>query len=233
VPTLKSGGYGKWADFRAWAATAGYAKVWLQDIDQWYGFATRRTEYDLLDADRSGGPLSPAEEAWLGDATGNTYLSDDLRDEDADGLSNIAEVRGNMTPGYWSACYSGNEAPFSRDGFEYGDEDRPDPTKADTDGDGIRDGADDQDFDDVPNIMEASRIAASSHDDRDSGVRCKLDSNVQQQITDKTLDRTADYGRVDPYNPCLPNPNARTCNRYFDFGEEPSWAQAKVWVALQ
>ena len=34
---------------------------------------------------------------------------------------------------------------------------------ADTDGDGVRDGADDQDHDDIPNIMELSRNAASGH----------------------------------------------------------------------
>ena len=31
----------------------------------------------------------------------------------------------------------------------------------DTDGDGVRDGADDQDHDDIPNVMELSRYEAS------------------------------------------------------------------------
>ena len=34
------------------------------------------------------------------------------------------------------------------------------PFDADSDGDGILDGADDQDFDDVPNVMELSRSMA-------------------------------------------------------------------------
>ena len=36
------------------------------------------------------------------------------------------------------------------------------PFDADTDGDGMLDGADDQDFDDIPNIMELSRSVAGN-----------------------------------------------------------------------
>ena len=33
-------------------------------------------------------------------------LSDDERDEDADGLTNYDETHGRMLPAYWSGCYA-------------------------------------------------------------------------------------------------------------------------------
>ena len=59
-----------------------------------------------------------------------------------------------MTPEYWTACYA-SEKPYT---ITYAGTDLVD---ADTDGDGVRDGADDQDHDDIPNVMELSRNAAS------------------------------------------------------------------------
>jgi hypothetical protein len=65
----------------------------------------------------------------------------------------------------------------------------------------VLDGADDQDNDDVPNIMELSRRAASGYDDTD-GRDCapRKDPSLP---TDPA--RSGDYGRVNPFNPCLPN----------------------------
>ena len=91
------------------------------------------------------------------DHRANGWLSDDERDEDADGLTNYDETHGRLTPGYWASCYSDGEAlrlPYA--GTRVDD--------ADSDGDGVLDGADDQDHDDMPNIMELSRFAASGHD---------------------------------------------------------------------
>ena len=60
-----------------------------------------------------------------------------------------------MTAGWWNACYSEDGAyPIAYVGTKAYD--------ADSDGDGILDGADDQDFDDVPNIMELSRNMAGN-----------------------------------------------------------------------
>ena len=60
-----------------------------------------------------------------------------------------------MTSGWWAACYtSEGEYPIKYAGTKAFD--------ADSDGDGILDGADDQDFDDVPNIMELSRNMAGN-----------------------------------------------------------------------
>ena len=82
-------------------------------------------------------------------------VSDDERDEDADGLINYDEVSGRMTSGWWKGCYpSEGQYPIPYAGTKAFD--------ADSDGDGVLDGADDQDFDDVPNIMELSRNMAGN-----------------------------------------------------------------------
>ena len=60
-----------------------------------------------------------------------------------------------MTSGWWTGCYpKDGEYPIKYAGTKAYD--------ADSDGDGILDGADDQDFDDVPNIMELSRNMAGN-----------------------------------------------------------------------
>jgi hypothetical protein len=81
----------------------------------------------------------------------------------------------------------------------------------DTDGDGVRDGADDQDHDDIPNLMELSRNMASGR-------------SFDDPKTDKTLgDPTPAFGRVNPFNPCLPDIHSRTCPRYQPLGAT-AWA---------
>ncbi len=119
---------------------------------------TTRNTYWLFDHDRSGPPESDSE-LYYNDLDGDTWLSDDERDEDADGLSNYDETHGRMNPGYWASCYT-LEKPFQT-GYA-----GTDVADADSDGDGVRDGADDQDHDDIPNVNELSRIAASHLDDR-------------------------------------------------------------------
>ena len=70
---------------------------------------------------------------------------------------------------------------------------------ADSDGDGILDGADDQDFDDVPNIMELSRNMAG-------------DWPLARRL--RTATRRYDPAApaktcVNPFNPCLPDQYSR------------------------
>ena len=67
---------------------------------------------------------------------------------------NNDEPHGRRTAGYWAACYA-DEKPYTT---TYAGTDLVDP---DSDGDGILDGADDQDHDDIPNMMELSRNTAS------------------------------------------------------------------------
>jgi hypothetical protein len=72
-----------------------------------------------------------------------------------------------MSPGYWAGCYQSEQpSPLGYAGTDY--------LNPDSDGDGIRDGADDQDHDDIPNIMELSRISASGGLDDRKNRDCTL-----------------------------------------------------------
>ena len=88
-----------------------------------------------------------------------------------------------MTSPGGTRCYN-KETPFR---IEYAGTDRIDP---DSDGDRVRDGADDQDHDDVPNIVELSRNANTG---RDFDAKDQTVGNPDPA-----------YGRVAPFNPCLP-----------------------------
>lgn len=198
VPTQSAAGYGRHQEFLDWAGASGYGVVALQDPDaDW--FAPRRL-YDIRDFDRSGGitatrteTVNNAEVTYY-DLDNNGFLSDDERDEDADGLTNFQETRECLTRDFWDKLYS-KETPYYR---AFGGGTRLDD--ADSDGDGVRDGADDQDNDDLPNVMECSRNMASGRlfDDRET-----------PPDPPNPLPR---QGFVNPYNPCLPAYKARTCN---------------------
>ncbi len=150
------------------------------------------------------------------DYNGNGMLSDDERDEDADGLTNFDETHGRITPQYWTGCYT-LETQY---GIGYAGTQVDD---ADSDGDGVRDGADDQDHDDLPNLMEVSRFAASGEKDWQAGSPCRISDSVEFTDVDLNGDGKPDsakllhdtsYGRVNPFNPCLPHVRSRTCNRF-------------------
>jgi hypothetical protein len=225
-PALEAAGYSAQADFANWAAGAGYRfDVHVPDP----GSPGDYVQVDLFDSNLDGSETSL--EALHYDRDGSGFLSDEERDEDADGLINFDEDRGRVRPDWWASCYP-QETPYY---LTYGDTDIADP---DTDGDGIRDGADDQDHDDFPNVMELSRIAASNptEDDRESGQECVLAEAIEDTFEDVDpphyLHRSS-YGRVNPFNPCLPVTHSRTCSRFVEFGNE--WApfdQSPDWFAL-
>ena len=128
-----------------------------------------------------------------------------------------------------------------------------DLTNPDTDGDGIRDGADDQDHDDIPNVMELSRFEASGGPEN-AGFQDWVGNNtctVNGQLRngpDVNLDGQADwvvlhppvapsieppYGRVNPFNPCLPYEWSRTCPTSVSFDEKYAPRDNSPWYALQ
>ncbi len=175
---------------------------------------------DILDFDRSGtvdsdrlrGGLNylRAEDTYLdthsvsGFQVPDGLLSDDERDEDADGLSNWVESSGYMLSSWWKGVYK-RETPYV---IPYAGTDAVDE---DSDGDGVRDGADDQDHDDVPNVIEQSRKVVTGRPFDDPDDLAVLSGDPSQP-----------YGRVNPFNPCLPFIDSRTCPTYIPFGG--AWA---------
>jgi hypothetical protein len=203
VPTMTVAAYLPPQHFRAWAVATGYA---VPEVFQVTGPHVR-VAVDLFDIDRDGVVTSTAR--W-DDSSGFQYMaenrywnldtdnfvSDDERDEDGDGLTNYDEVLGPATAAFWKGCYPREGVyPIPYAGTKAYD--------ADSDGDGILDGADDQDFDDVPNIMELSRnMAGNTH----MQASCGEVGLYDPAIPDKAY--------VNPFNPCLPDVNSRTCQRH-------------------
>ena len=75
---------------------------------------------------------------------------DDFRDADSDGLGNWDEFNGRMIPEWWNKQY--DEVMYNQ---PYSPPSAMDP---DSDGDGVLDGADDQDFDGWSNVAEIHRV---------------------------------------------------------------------------
>ncbi len=216
LPTLPAAGYPKQQCFLDWADPAvedtcipgdaehGYRTVHLSDVDKVW-FAPRKP-HDIRDFDRDGVVSETPKHPWLRaeatyyDHDGDGWLSDDERDEDADGMTNFQEAKHCMSRKLWDGLYD-KEIRYYRaySGTDLADED--------SDGDGVRDGADDQDADDVPNVMECSRRAAS---DRPLQTKAGVPNPSPA------------WGQVNPFNPCLPHRHARTCNANPPVGEE--WA---------
>jgi hypothetical protein len=223
-PTMPAVNYPKNVAFMDWARGNGYEPVMLAVAEPWHDPANQAL-FDLRDDNRDGSvsdPLAPGSqpidftatplptgylysEATAYDLDHDGWISDDERDEDGDGLTNYDEFRGRMQPAYWNGCYA-SEAPYP---VPYAG---TSPLDADTDGDGVLDGADDQDHDDVPNLDELSRRDASG---RPLQGRCKKGSGA-------VADPAPEKGFVNPFNPCLPYWDSRTCTRHPAFDHAPA-----------
>jgi len=221
-PALGATGYDKQAEFLAWADANGYRNVQVADIDtNWF---ESRVSRDIRDMNRDGVVQStPNGDAWAAETTyydvgDDDRLSDDERDEDADGLSNFDETRGcTGSQEYWTKLYEKETKYY----LAYAGTRLDDP---DTDGDGVRDGADDIDHDDLPNMMECSRTMVTT-----------LDRDPRPAIGDPPASRmtvmSERIGFVSPFNPCLPSRRSRSCNNYvsLDGGWAPYAAQDKYF----
>jgi hypothetical protein len=230
VPTLSRDNYDKHQQFVDWAGAAGYRVVMLDDGAPWWAHGLTRNAYGLFDMNRDGteSPTSPGGGYWRSelysfDFDDDGYLSDEERDEDADGLTNFDETHGRMLPAYWTSCYS-VEKPFH---LGYAGTSHVD---ADSDGDGVRDGADDQDHDDIPNIMELSRNAASGLDDTEpTEGQCSPRKNPALPTP---LHHAGTYGRVNPFNPCLPARWSRTCPSHYNETTGAPYDGSPNWYSL-
>ncbi len=245
TPGLRAGSYPKGDEFLSWASSHGYNPVLISKSAPWYDASTR-VAYDIRDVNHNGTVDGDGRDGYLsGEATiydkdSDGFLSDDERDEDADGLTNLDELRGRMSSAQWAKCYASvNEKPYP---VEYAGTDLVD---RDSDGDGVIDGADDQDHDDIPNIMELSRNMASGEADWDAhdGTCVISDAIVLEGPDGPDADSNPDpledyhadvYGRVNPFNPCLPYTWSRTCARGVEFGAEfAPFDGSTNWFALQ
>jgi hypothetical protein len=216
VPSLPAANYSKQNEFINSVTATGYRKIQLENTPQWIeenpGPTNEKHFYGLLDVDRSGpdpiavnsGENSFPEETLYFDFDRSGSLSDDERDEDSDGLTNYDETHGRMTKEYWSGCYT-VETPYL---ISYAG---TNVANADSDGDGVVDGADDVDHDDIPNIMELSRIAASGINDNEVGSICKPKTGL---ATRPLTEHPREFGQLNPFNPCLPATFSPTCPKH-------------------
>jgi len=200
----------KYVSFVGWAQSAGYWNISVPIHDA-------PTPVQLNDSDFTS-PVTPSEARWY-DFDNDGKLSDDERDEDADGLTNFDETRGRLQPSWWSGSYT-QEKPYP---VAYAGTDPVDP---DSDGDGVRDGADDQDHDDLPNLMEVSRKAAAPARPYDG--RCGVNPAGAPNPA-------PEQGFVNPFNPCLPYDDSRTCLRHpaFEAMPAPFDPQTKIYFILR
>lgn len=174
-------------EHKLWQAAGRPFPLNYSDGDQYTGGPVAAPSPDLngydIDAAIIGGPISLR--------TGVGYLSDEERDYDGDGLSNIQEFSLTLTQGYWEAWnQKHSEKPYTVRTFA-----ELDPTDPDSDGDGVPDGYDDQDADGWNNISEMFR-------------RPMAITNYVPYM-------------INPFNPCLPDYHSRTCSWYVPTSGEP------------
>jgi hypothetical protein len=158
------------------------------------------------------------------DMNGNGILTDDERDADNDGLGNWDEKYGRMTQTWWDKEMNGQggKPKETRYPVAFPEVSMVDP---DSDGDGVLDGADDQDHDGLTNAFEISRpwdwqyTYVSGHwapfihngpadeDYQDADPPGPIPVGVGPNF----------YARVQPYNPCKPL-WSKTCHLHPPFG---------------
>jgi len=135
----------------------------------------------------SNTPVTP-ETASL-DINHDGFITDDEKDADGDLLTNFDETHGRLKISWWASQYP-TEGQYTATPLA-----ETSPVDPDSDGDGVLDGADDQDHDGWTNLDEIDR----GHD-FGGGTR---------------------YW-VHPFNPCLPDYNSRVCTLHPPFGG--AWA---------
>lgn len=158
---------------------------------------------------------------------GDPSWRDDERDADGDGLSNWLEAaRGPGKVSYWSAYWKVEARSIeswqkmSYCGQRPGEFDqRPfaelDLADADVDGDTLLDGEDDQDNDDFNNVTELYEVVYDLDGNGAGGVNPAWCGKPDGVIP--SIDRGGVDWAINPFNPCAPNPDSRTCPQYIPF----------------
>jgi hypothetical protein len=160
---------------------------------------------------RPSDPLSQQlDTAAFGSHYNDGQLDDAERDADGDGLSNWDESNGRMNEDWWNEVYKDvPEKPYPLRSFPSTNMIDPD-----TDGDGIKDGADDQDNDGLSNAFEVARPWNWS----------LTYVSVLHDGTDDPSYAPNPYARVQPFNPCKPV-FSETCHRHPPIGyyQDEDW----------
>ncbi|MGK2939084.1 MAG: hypothetical protein ACSLFR_14955 [Solirubrobacteraceae bacterium] len=135
-------------------------------------------------------------------------VEDDEKDADHDGLGNWAESNGWMQTGWWTKIFP-NEPQYPLRNFA-----DLDPVDSDVDGDGCLDGLDDQDADDFMNWMEHGEHYGTWQDNSTQWLGFALAGFPSWNgWADAGNDGAVPYA-VNPFNPCLPDMDSRTCSKY-------------------
>ncbi|HEX8075260.1 MAG TPA: hypothetical protein VF545_09790 [Thermoleophilaceae bacterium] len=157
-------------------------------------------------------------------------LSDDERDADGDKLGNWDERYGRMVQKWWDARFDGsNGRPVETAYVEtFPGVSMVDP---DSDGDGVLDGADDQDHDGLSNGFEVSRPWSWIYTYVSSGHSGPAPEDYQNYVDGEPGPLPVGVGpnpwaRTQPYNPCKPL-FSKTCHLHPPFGY---YGQDEDWV---
>jgi hypothetical protein len=179
------------------------------------GAGQRLLYSDGLQKSLDPAPAAPADPLtnWVLDQAGDGVLSDGERDADSDGLGNWDEIRGRMTEAWWVAILDDPKESKYPTGFgDFLDNDDLPNGDAhvipDIDGDGVLDGADDQDHDGLSNQFEVRRPA----------------DWIADAITGFPTAANP-WAYVNPFNPCKPF-NSERCHEhppagYYDGDDMP------------
>lgn len=191
-----------------------------QEYSLWKKFGSHRLPLDYSDGLQVSQGVAPphADPALPGYNPALAYMTiqddnrwtDDELDADGDGLTNWDEANGRMTALWWKKIYDNEKEYPIGGGLEWNGTDMLDP---DSDGDTIKDGADDQDYDGLSNAFEVHRPS-------------DWFSTYVSVGPFAPHPGTNPWARVNPYNPCKPV-YSKTCHLHppFDYyGETEDWA---------
>jgi hypothetical protein len=223
-------------EYRAWRYTGSSfipEKAGGLDLESPLGYSdgtkySRASEAPGVPAWRSasyGLPVPPQAFPGTYDLFGDAAWRDSERDADADGLSNRLESAGGPYANTWwqkfwqTKRFEPTIDPFRekaycglRPGYfdlrPFANLDIADP---DVDGDTLLDGEDDQDNDDFTNIVELYETEYDL-DGNGNPIWCGWGAGVVPTIDFLGVDVP-----VNAMNPCVPNPDSRTCEDYIPF----------------
>jgi len=155
--------------------------------------------WGFVDLDQDGNFTSGEYVSWF-NYTGQSFLADDEKDIDGDGLSNYDEAHGPLSgPNWWLVdAISKNDGtyPIPYVGTNWLDRD--------SDGDGLPDGSDDQDHDGYTNIEEDYSLYVA-------GPFMAYAASHNAPIN------------VHAFNPCMPNTMSPACTRHPVVGQYAPW----------